>query len=292
MFGYIKPFKPSMQIAQYEIYRSIYCGLCKQLSKSYAPFARNILSYDLTFLAMLHLALTENPRMIQPQKCMLHWFHKSPCALPCEELSYAADISVISAYYHLLDNIKDHTAPITSHFACFMLRRAHKKAAVKKPQLEKIFTEWNQKQSDIEKQKTESIDKFADPTANAIAKISASFTEDEKLIPVFTRFGYMLGRYIYFMDAFDDIEKDAKAKNFNPFLQKFPNREDERFLSYVKEMMYITIAQLASAYELLPIVRLKPILDNIIYTGLPNTFQTVLESKIKKPSKNKPIQTI
>ena len=57
MFGYIKADKPEMKIKEFEIYKAVYCSLCKELGKSYGLLARLTLSYDFTFLALLNMAL-------------------------------------------------------------------------------------------------------------------------------------------------------------------------------------------------------------------------------------------
>ena len=40
MFGYIRPYKPYMRHYEYEIYRSYYCGLCKDMGKRYGQIFR------------------------------------------------------------------------------------------------------------------------------------------------------------------------------------------------------------------------------------------------------------
>ena len=32
MFGYIKPYKSEMKVGEYDTFKAIYCGLCKQLA--------------------------------------------------------------------------------------------------------------------------------------------------------------------------------------------------------------------------------------------------------------------
>ena len=30
MFGYVRPFKPELRMKEYEAYKAVYCGLCKE----------------------------------------------------------------------------------------------------------------------------------------------------------------------------------------------------------------------------------------------------------------------
>lgn len=70
MFGYIKPFKGMLRVCEYETYKAVYCGLCKQLGREYGPFARLTLSYDFTFLALLDLSLSGEHLAFAPGRCM------------------------------------------------------------------------------------------------------------------------------------------------------------------------------------------------------------------------------
>ena len=60
MFGYIRVSKPELKIKEYEMYKAVYCSLCKKLGKDYGFFSRFALSYDFTFTALTELALSES----------------------------------------------------------------------------------------------------------------------------------------------------------------------------------------------------------------------------------------
>ena len=57
MFGYIRAIKPEMKCLEYDLYRGVYCGLCRQLGADYGQFSRFSLTYDCTLLAMLGLCI-------------------------------------------------------------------------------------------------------------------------------------------------------------------------------------------------------------------------------------------
>lgn len=59
MFGYIKPLKQELKIKDYEAYRGVYCGLCKELGRTFGPFARLTLSYDFAFLSIVETAVSD-----------------------------------------------------------------------------------------------------------------------------------------------------------------------------------------------------------------------------------------
>ena len=82
MFGYIRISKPEMRIKEYEMYKAIYCSLCKELGRSYGIFARLTLSYDFTFLALLNMALKDNFCGTNRKKCTCNPFKK--CTYLCD----------------------------------------------------------------------------------------------------------------------------------------------------------------------------------------------------------------
>ena len=103
---------------------------------------------------------------------------------------------------------------------------------------------------------------------------------------VLERFGYLVGRYVYFADALDDLDDDRKSGSYNPFLKKFEGTErtPEEIRDYAKEVLNLTIGEIAPAYELLSLRRYKSILDNIIYLGLPDELELILTH----PKKDRP----
>ena len=66
------------------------------------------------------------------------------------------------------------------------------------------------RQFELEGQHTKSIDAAAEPTAAALQKMVAMLSSDPVEKRVLERFGYLLGRWVYLMDALDDLEDDAK----------------------------------------------------------------------------------
>ena len=126
------------------------------------------------------------------------------------------------------------------------------------------------------------VDKSADPTAQMLSALCRSLSEDAVQQQVLSSFGYHLGRWIYIMDAADDLEKDFKKGNFNPFRQKY-EEAPERVMLYCNDVLNMTVAQLTMAYELLELSSYKEILDNIVCHGL--SFQQKYHLFVKKELK-------
>ena len=53
MLGYIRTSQGELRVREYEVYRALYCGLCKHMGKCTGQCSRMTLSYDFVFLAAL-----------------------------------------------------------------------------------------------------------------------------------------------------------------------------------------------------------------------------------------------
>ena len=53
MFGYVRPVLEKLSPEEQDRFQSVYCGLCHALGQNYGPWARLILNYDFTFLALV-----------------------------------------------------------------------------------------------------------------------------------------------------------------------------------------------------------------------------------------------
>ena len=116
---------------------------------------------------------------------------------------------------------------------------------------------------------------IADPTAKALSKILALCSEDSSQKRVLERMGYCLGRYIYLMDAFCDLEDDKKTGSYNVL----KNKKESEIKDFVTEQIYFSINESAKAFELLDIKKYKTILGNIIYLGLEENFKKELKNE-------------
>ena len=106
MIGYIKAYKPELKVKDYEAYKGIYCSLCKQLGKSYTPFAQLLLSYDFAFLLVLKMAISAECPAFKMKRCHYNPLVKCNCCVN-EEVALCADLTVIISYYKVKDNIRE-----------------------------------------------------------------------------------------------------------------------------------------------------------------------------------------
>lgn len=83
------------------------------------------------------------------------------------------------------------------------------------------------------------------------------------------RMGFFLGKFIYLMDAYEDMEKDAKSGSYNVFLlQKEEMADEAAFEKEAYDILKLMMAECSRTFEQLPIIENTEILRNILYSGV------------------------
>ncbi|MBP3599796.1 MAG: hypothetical protein J6J30_01815 [Clostridia bacterium] len=278
MFGYIKADKPEMKIKEFEIYKAVYCSLCKELGKSYGLLARLTLSYDFTFLALLNMALRDGCTSFERKRCAFNPLKKCNYCKETSDLKMPSAAAMIMLYYKLKDNVADEKGikKLGYYLLLPIFGGAHKKAMKQYPNLEKIVSDYIKEQAKLEKNHCCEIDRIADPTAKALSQILMLCSDDEIQKRVLERLGYCLGRYIYILDAACDLEEDIKKGTYNVLKYEFKENKEQYIKERVVPQLYFCANEAAHAFELLEFKKYKHILGNIIYLGLESTFKKEL----------------
>lgn len=282
MFGYIRAYKPEMRVKEFEMYKTVYCSLCKKLGKNYGVLSRFTLNFDFTFLSLLELSLKPESCDVTRKRCTFNPLKK--CNY-CTDLSVGFDLpaaaAMIMLYYKLADNAYDEKGvkKIGAKIAKAVFSSSHKKAAKSFPEVENIVADYIDEQKQFEQSGKLNVD-AADPTAKALGKIFALFGKNSGEQRALKRLGYCMGRYVYVIDAVNDFENDLKTDAYNPFKDK----SKEEMLESAKMAIRFSSLEAQRAFELLNICKFKDILGNIIYLGLEETAKEVFKKVGKEKS--------
>jgi len=261
MFGYININKPEIKFKDFDTYRSFYCGFCQILKKKYGHLGQLTLSYDLTFLYLLFTALYEPETRIKSVRCKLHPFQKRPTHTN-EHAEYAADMSVLLTYYKCLDDWKDEKKRSRLLFSKALKKRVQK-AQTQYPKIAKAIEENLENLQKGEEKEGVDLDTMAGHFGRILAEIFSVYEDTWQ--PTLYKMGYFLGKYIYLLDAYEDVEEDEKKGRYNPFSKFYQSAE---FDEEVENILTLMMAESAKAYEKLPIVEHLDILRNIMYSGV------------------------
>lgn len=268
MFGYITVNKDELKIKDYRKYKSYYCGVCHSLRKLYGFKGQFTLTYDMTFLAVLLSSLYEDDTETVMRRCVPHPVIKHE-SISNKFSDYAASMNVMLTYYKLKDDWEDERS-LKSNAMSGLLKRAYKKAAGMYPDKAELIEQYILKQHESEDKKEQSIDVISSHTGEMLAGLF-DMKQDVWQYDL-RRMGFFLGKFIYVMDAYDDIEKDIKKNNFNPLINMFAEPD---FDSRCENILTMYAAESSKAFEALPILDNADILRNILYSGIWNRFDKI-----------------
>lgn len=293
MFGYVRPYKSEMLVREYEQYKAVYCELCRVLGREYGWFSRFSLSYDCTFYALLALS-TSGARISQHEgRCVANPLKKCRyLSSPGEEYQKAAALSVLLTCHKLRDDRDD--GGFWKSLGCGLLlplvSRKAKKAAERYPFLAKAAQDAMDGQRAAEQEKA-GIDRCAEPTARLLAEVFRELGGcDRGQGAALEEFGYFLGRWVYLMDAADDLAEDLKAGTFNPFLIRLGlagkeglSPEERREADEAcNTALNATMARMLLPLNLISMENFGPIVENVVRKGLPEIQREILFLHIKE----------
>ena len=215
MFGYIVMNKPEIKFKDFDLYRSFYCGLCRELRERYGVTGQISLTYDMTFVILLLSGLYEPPTRKGTTRCVIHPVRKQPVRKNAVT-EYAADMNVFLAYYKCEDDWKDEKK-LLSFLYGKLLREKEKKAEERWYRKVDRIVSLLHELSEMEKSEEQDVDRVSGCFGKIMEEIFA-YRED-MWEPVLRRMGFFLGKFIYLMDAYDDVEDDVKRGITKPFTQ-------------------------------------------------------------------------
>ena len=264
MFGYVTAYKPELKIKDYEAYKGVYCTLCKEMGKEYGLLSRFLLSYDGAFYVLYKMGIRNEKTNAEQSRCTFN-----PCKkclkITCDSDIYktASAITVILAYFKLKDNLND-SKTFKKLFLYFLLPYfvlLKNKAIKKHPEVYETIEKGMQEQFEVEKDNEISLDKSAHSSAKMLSWLF-SFGECGEIAEKSQKFGYHLGRVVYFLDAYDDYKDDIKSDSFNPFKASQNIEED------AKISIRLSIGELTNIMQEISFNKVTSIIENIIYDGL------------------------
>jgi len=285
MFGYIRPMQGELKVRELERFKACYCGLCHALGRKYGVLARFILNYELVFLAML-LWGEDDPPAIKRRRCIASPCKKRRYCSGNEALNTCAGYSVILTWWKLRDTVEDEPfiKALPHRFLALILRGAYKKASREYMEFDIRVKKEVMELHEYELGGEKSLDGAADKFAQILCAASKDGGPEIKSRPMLQLL-YHLGRWIYIIDACDDYKADTKAGRYNPVaalyppaLGALPNSGAERLKTTLSHSNNL----ICSAFELLPENPWSRTVENMIYMGMPDVCDRVLNGKWNK----------
>lgn len=281
MFGYVRPALDSLSQEQRDAYQSAYCGLCHAMGRRHGFLARLTLQYDFTFLAILLSAGAGEEGCVR-RRCPVHPFRRPRACAAGAQMDAAADQSVILTWHKLSDDVEDHGffAGLPYRAARRVFRRAYRRAAQVQPAFDAQVRGGLSRLRALEEERSPQLDRAADAFAGILA-CSAQALPEARDRRVMEQLLYHVGRWIYLMDAWDDLEEDGRRGRYNPLDARFEGRAREN-RAYVDTTAAHSLRLAGAAAELLELGEWTPVVENILYLGLPTAHAAVLDGRWKE----------
>lgn len=293
MFGYVRPYKAELLVREYSQYKAVYCQLCRVLGEEYGVLARFALSYDCAFYAMLALSVGNEQIEERRGRCVCN--PVKACAYlpsPGEAYKKAAALCVLLTYHKLRDDCEDEGffSSLGSRLLLPLVSPKARKAAGRYPFMARLVEGAMENQRQAEREQA-GIDRCAEPTADLLKGLFGELAGcDERQRPALESFGYFLGRWVYLMDAADDLREDMRSGSFNPFIKRLGLEgkkelsEEERKAAdeACNETLNATAARLVLAANLLEPGPFGPIIENVAQKGLGEVQREILFLHVKE----------
>lgn len=275
MFGYIIVNKSELKFKEFDIYHSYYCGLCRSLKERYGAVGQLSLSYDMTFLLMLLSALYEPETVVEESRCIAHPFEKHVCRRNIYS-DYMADMNVLFTCYKCRDDWEDDRKLTKLIYGKLLEYKSRGLKGLYADKLRNICMAM-QNYSEAERDGNADIDTMAGLFGRVMSLITACREDEWK--ENLERFGFYLGKFIYLLDAYEDVEEDIRSGNFNPLKRKYQEPDFEEECRTILTMM---MSECCKEFEKLPILENVEILRNILYSGVWCRYEMVREKRLQR----------
>jgi len=281
MFGYVMPCKMELKMKDYEKFKAYYCGLCLSLKNNFGNLSRFALNYDMTFLSILLDSLDENNNKYVINGCIAHPLKKQHKIIQNKAIDYAAFCNTTLTYFKLIDDYNDNNSIHSKILSMFLKKyiktsRDNMKAVIEYMdlKLKELY--------DLEKScEYVSIDEISDKFADLTGYIISYYYKDEDFKEELYNLGYNLGRWIYIIDAYDDLKEDMEKNKFNALNKAFnsENLPYDKFLDEIRDRIEFNLIMSADstvkALGNLPLVKNEELLSNILELGLMEKMERI-----------------
>ena len=265
MFGFVTAQLKELSQEQQVRYNGVYCGICRQIRIRASQTARLGLSYDMAFLALLLMSLYEPEEQTGDRACALHPIRPKPW-IDNVFIQYAADMNVALAYYKARDDWQDDKA-VSARILSRIFGKSYDEIASRHPRQCKAIADCITEINQLEAENCSNPDLPAGAFGRLMGELLVY--QEDMWTPVLREMGMALGRFIYLGDAAVDYRRDKRRKKYNPYLAMETGEDWPRW----EEYLVLAMGRCTAAFEKLPLVQDKQLLDNILYSGVWSNFR-------------------
>lgn len=271
--------KPELKVKEFYRYKAYYCGLCHKLKEEYGFRGRMTLTYDMTFLVMFLTSLYETAPKEFASRCPVHPVKKIPI-LENELTEYGAKMNILLTYFKFEDDWKDDKS-LTGAAGMRLFRKKAEKICHEYRRQAKVIQKQLKVLAAYEEAGEENLDLVAGAFGTLMEELFVWRQDmwEEEL----RKFGFYLGKFIYIMDAYDDLPKDIKSNSYNPLKAVQEKCSDrETYEQTIRQVLLMMMAEATAAFEKLPCLEEAEIIRNILYSGVWAKYNKIQKERQEK----------
>ncbi len=285
MFGYVNVKKDSLTKQQYGLWHTFLCGLCMSLKDMYGNTSRLTANFDINFFNLLFHSVADVPAQIVMARCVASPFKKRSILKRDSVTDKLATANVLLIRLKAADDVADEPS-LKKRAVLNALKKSYRKAAQDAPELDKELKRHYADLYAAEKRNCDNIDQVCHYSA-LITQNIAEYALGNDCDNLVKSLCYNVGKWIYLIDALDDLKRDVKRKNYNPFvawLKNYKNRK--QFVAdnaqEIEFVIYSTLNRIAADFNDLNLNAYACVLKNIIYESLRQTTERIMYDKESK----------
>lgn len=284
MFGYLRPFKEELRLKDIKKYSSYYCALCNGIKRDYGRFWTFFLNYESVYILLFLESYTANEKDEQNITCHMNPFMKKKIQINHNNLEYAAFVNMLLLEMKFEDDQSDEGNVLYG----ILQKRLNKKIpfqamSQKHSNLINALKEQSIKLQELEKQKG-TIDSCADTTGIMLSEIITywlcNYQDESEEKENLKKLHYYIGKLVYILDAFEDLEKDIKKSQFNPII--YMAGTEKELQERVEQIILLLKFGIKRKLDKVSLITNADIVRNILIFGIEHTIERIKKEKKKK----------
>lgn len=272
MFGYIKVDKTKMAAGEFALHHAFFCSICISSKELLGFRSRMLTNFDMAFFNVLFHSFLDMDVEIENCHCITTPRKKRSIVKRNELTDKLALSNVILSYFNLMDDVLDEKS-VKKRLALAAVKKPYKKAKKLFPQMDEEIARHYFELTDLERDNCTVFDEICHPFAE-LSRVFAKVILGDKADGYILDLCYNLGKWVYLIDALDDLDKDFKRKSYNPFISCFGGgfTDGRSFVEAHKDdlefVMYATLNKIAENFNDLNLTKYYCVLRNVLHISV------------------------
>lgn len=279
MFGYVNIDKDKLSDGERGLWQTFMCGLCFSSKKFFKNKARLVINNDINFFNVLFHSFNNVDVEIMKSRCFAHPVKKRTIVTPTSITDSLAVSNVLLMHYNLYDDVVDNGS-LKKRLAYSAFKSEYKRAKILSPELDSVVSTYYEALRMLEKSGNAVLDSVCHPFSE-LTRQFAKITLGDSYNDTVGDLCYNVGKWIYLIDALDDIKQDLSKGEYNPFIDYYKGTDISFVADKMDEityLMYAVLNKIAMCYNDLNLSKYICLLKNVIFDAMRSKTKEILDT--------------